>query len=154
MGVVLSSSGLTTEDRKLGGHDVKSSGSPRSSEEMEASNVQVSYVGSSERITVAVTKGKLVSSTPPILYHSSQRSGLVNNESSRPCIYLSFSKTCHTTYLHATQHTKSKKKLPSTITPEPALREKQCLLYLAVPPSSPPQSYVRMRTSHTTSLAL
>nr|CAD7394363.1 unnamed protein product [Timema cristinae] len=36
-----------------------------------------------------------------------------------------------------TQHTLSKKK-PSTITPEPALREQQCSLYLAVPPSSPP----------------
>nr|CAD7431590.1 unnamed protein product [Timema monikensis] len=55
---------------------------------------------------VTAGKGKLVSSTPPILYHSSQRSGLVNNESFRPCIYLSFSKTCHTTYLHANQHTK------------------------------------------------
>nr|CAD7257908.1 unnamed protein product [Timema shepardi] len=31
--------------------------------------------------------------------------------------------------------------------PEPALREQQCSLYLAVPPSSPPRSYVRMRTT-------
>nr|CAD7573705.1 unnamed protein product [Timema californicum] len=30
---------------------------------------------------------------------------------------------------------------------EPALREQQCSLYLAVPPSSPPPSYVRMRTT-------
>nr|CAD7571682.1 unnamed protein product [Timema californicum] len=44
------------------------------------------------------------------------------------------------------QHTLSKK-LPSTITPEPALREQQCSLYLAVPPSSPPFSYVRVRTT-------
>nr|CAD7572923.1 unnamed protein product [Timema californicum] len=35
----------------------------------------------------------------------------------------------------------------NTITPEPALREQQCSLYLAVPPSSPPPSYVRMRTT-------
>nr|CAD7196383.1 unnamed protein product [Timema douglasi] len=44
------------------------------------------------------------------------------------------------------QHTLSKTKLPSTFTPEPALQEQQCSLYLAVPPSSPfPHSYVRMR---------
>nr|CAD7434834.1 unnamed protein product [Timema monikensis] len=30
---------------------------------------------------------------------------------------------------------------------DPALREQQCSLYLAVPPSSPPPSYVRMRTT-------
>nr|CAD7259210.1 unnamed protein product [Timema shepardi] len=30
---------------------------------------------------------------------------------------------------------------------EPALREQQCSLYLSVPPSSPPPSYVRMRTT-------
>nr|CAD7395671.1 unnamed protein product [Timema cristinae] len=36
---------------------------------------------------------------------------------------------------------------PFTITPEPALREQQCSLYLAVPPSSPAPSYVRMRTT-------
>nr|CAD7568042.1 unnamed protein product [Timema californicum] len=30
---------------------------------------------------------------------------------------------------------------------QPALREQQCSLYLAVPPSSPPRSYVRMRTT-------
>nr|CAD7268817.1 unnamed protein product [Timema shepardi] len=47
----------------------------------------------------------------------------------------------------ATQHTLSKKRLPSNITPEPALREKQCSLYLSVPPSSPPPSYLRMRTT-------
>nr|CAD7256435.1 unnamed protein product [Timema shepardi] len=39
------------------------------------------------------------------------------------------------------QHTLIKKTLSSTITPEPALREQQCSLYLAVPPSS------RMRTT-------
>nr|CAD7429788.1 unnamed protein product [Timema monikensis] len=42
------------------------------------------------------------------------------------------------------QPTLSKRKLPALIMPEPALREKQCSLYLAVPPSSPPLSYVRM----------
>nr|CAD7570711.1 unnamed protein product [Timema californicum] len=48
----------------------------------------------------------------------------------------------------APQHMLSKKKpLPSTITPEPALREQQCSLYLAVPPSSPLPSYVRMRAT-------
>nr|CAD7396304.1 unnamed protein product [Timema cristinae] len=47
----------------------------------------------------------------------------------------------------AAQHTLSNKKLPSTITPEPALREQQCSLYLAVPPSYPLLSYVRMRTT-------
>nr|CAD7425099.1 unnamed protein product [Timema monikensis] len=31
--------------------------------------------------------------------------------------------------------------------PEPALREQQCFLYLAVPPSSPNPSYVRVRTT-------
>nr|CAD7395296.1 unnamed protein product [Timema poppensis] len=31
--------------------------------------------------------------------------------------------------------------------PEPALREQKCSLYLAVPPSSPPRSYVCMRTT-------
>nr|CAD7194974.1 unnamed protein product [Timema douglasi] len=42
-----------------------------------------------------------------------------------------------------------KKKLPSTITPEPALREQQfsLSLYLAVPPSSTTPSYVRMHTT-------
>nr|CAD7598005.1 unnamed protein product [Timema genevievae] len=55
---------------------------------------------------VTAGKGKLVSSTPPILNHSPQRSGLVNNESFPPFTYLSFSKTCHTTHLRATQHTK------------------------------------------------
>nr|CAD7194908.1 unnamed protein product [Timema douglasi] len=39
--------------------------------------------------------------------------------------------------LLSAQHTPSKKKLPFTITPEPALREKQCYLYVAVPPFSP-----------------
>nr|CAD7423049.1 unnamed protein product [Timema monikensis] len=39
--------------------------------------------------------------------------------------------------LLSAQHTPSKKKLPSAITPELALREQQCSLYLAVPPSSP-----------------
>nr|CAD7431642.1 unnamed protein product [Timema monikensis] len=34
-----------------------------------------------------------------------------------------------------------------TINRKPALREQQCSLYLAVPPSSPPPSYVRMRTT-------
>nr|CAD7433520.1 unnamed protein product [Timema monikensis] len=37
-----------------------------------------------------------------------------------------------------------KKKTPFMI--KPALREQQCSLYLAVPPSSPPLFYVRMRT--------
>nr|CAD7396368.1 unnamed protein product [Timema poppensis] len=47
------------------------------------------------------------------------------------------------------------KKLPSTITPEPALREQQCSLYLAVPPSSPPPPmWTCAQQSHTTSLAL
>nr|CAD7434273.1 unnamed protein product [Timema monikensis] len=36
--------------------------------------------------------------------------------------------------------------LPQPLIAEPALRERQCSLYLAVPPSSPPRSYVRMRT--------
>nr|CAD7198758.1 unnamed protein product [Timema douglasi] len=45
------------------------------------------------------------------------------------------------------QHTLSKKELPSTITPEPELGEQQCSLYLAVLPSSPIPSYVRMRTT-------
>nr|CAD7410222.1 unnamed protein product [Timema cristinae] len=36
------------------------------------------------------------------------------------------------------QHTLSKKRRPSIITPEPALREQQCSLYLAVSPSFPP----------------
>nr|CAD7433890.1 unnamed protein product [Timema monikensis] len=45
------------------------------------------------------------------------------------------------------QHTLSKKKFPSTITPESALREQQCSLYLAVPLSSPPLFYVLMRTT-------
>nr|CAD7256036.1 unnamed protein product [Timema shepardi] len=49
--------------------------------------------------------------------------------------------------IEAAQHTLSKKTLPSTITPEPALREQQCSLYLAVLPFSPPPSYVRMRTT-------
>nr|CAD7256674.1 unnamed protein product [Timema shepardi] len=40
-----------------------------------------------------------------------------------------------------------KKRLPSTITPEPALREQQCSSYLAVPSSSPSPSYVRMHTT-------
>nr|CAD7424684.1 unnamed protein product [Timema monikensis] len=47
---------------------------------------------------------------------------------------------------HRAQHTPSKK-IPCTITPEPALREQQCSLYLAVPPSSPLPSYLRMRTT-------
>nr|CAD7259665.1 unnamed protein product [Timema shepardi] len=42
------------------------------------------------------------------------------------------------------RNTLSKKKLPSIITPELALQEQQCYLYLAVSPSSPPLSYVRM----------
>nr|CAD7573212.1 unnamed protein product [Timema californicum] len=42
-----------------------------------------------------------------------------------------------------------KKQLPSAITSEPALREKQCSLYLAVPASSPPTTYVRLRTTVT-----
>nr|CAD7569594.1 unnamed protein product [Timema californicum] len=46
-----------------------------------------------------------------------------------------------------TQHTLSKKNLPSTIKPEPALREQQCSLYLAVPPSYSPPSYVHMCTT-------
>nr|CAD7201495.1 unnamed protein product [Timema douglasi] len=45
------------------------------------------------------------------------------------------------------QHTLSKLKLSSTIMPDPALREQQCSLYLAVPSSSPPSSYVRMLTT-------
>nr|CAD7407138.1 unnamed protein product [Timema poppensis] len=45
------------------------------------------------------------------------------------------------------QHTLSKKTLPSTITPEPALQEQQCSLYLAFLPSSPPLSYVHMHTT-------
>nr|CAD7196760.1 unnamed protein product [Timema douglasi] len=39
------------------------------------------------------------------------------------------------------------KTLPSTIAPEPALREQQCSLYQVVPPSSQPSFYVRMRTT-------
>nr|CAD7204830.1 unnamed protein product [Timema douglasi] len=34
-----------------------------------------------------------------------------------------------------------------TINRKPALREQQCSLYLTVPPSSPPPSYVRTRTT-------
>nr|CAD7257902.1 unnamed protein product [Timema shepardi] len=45
------------------------------------------------------------------------------------------------------QHTLSKKTLSFTIMPEPVLREQQCSLYLAVPPSSPHLSYLRMRTT-------
>nr|CAD7433630.1 unnamed protein product [Timema monikensis] len=45
------------------------------------------------------------------------------------------------------QHMLSKKNLPSTNTPEPALREQQCSHYLAVLPSSPTPFYVRMRTT-------
>nr|CAD7429408.1 unnamed protein product [Timema monikensis] len=58
--------------------------------------------------------------------------------------------------IEETQHTLSKrKKLPSTITPEPALREQQCFLYLAVPPSSPPLHMCACaQQSNTTSLAL
>nr|CAD7605801.1 unnamed protein product [Timema genevievae] len=44
-------------------------------------------------------------------------------------------------------NTRRVKILPSTITPEPALREQQCSLYLAVPPSSPPPSFVCMSTT-------
>nr|CAD7395658.1 unnamed protein product [Timema cristinae] len=49
--------------------------------------------------------------------------------------------------IRKTQHTLSKKKLPSTITPKPSLREQQCSLYLAVQPSSPTPSYVSMHTT-------
>nr|CAD7577979.1 unnamed protein product [Timema californicum] len=45
------------------------------------------------------------------------------------------------------QHTPSKKILPSTITPDQALREQQCYRYLAVLPSSPPTFSVCMRTT-------
>nr|CAD7194992.1 unnamed protein product [Timema douglasi] len=45
------------------------------------------------------------------------------------------------------RHTPSKKKLSSTITPESALREQQCYIYLAFPPSSPLLFYVRMRST-------
>nr|CAD7430586.1 unnamed protein product [Timema monikensis] len=44
------------------------------------------------------------------------------------------------------QHT-LRKKLPSTITSEPALREQQCSLYLSVPPLYPLPSYMRMHTT-------
>nr|CAD7256327.1 unnamed protein product [Timema shepardi] len=44
-------------------------------------------------------------------------------------------------------HTPSKKRLPSTITPELALREQQCSPYLAVPPSFPSPFYVCTRTT-------
>nr|CAD7200942.1 unnamed protein product [Timema douglasi] len=44
-------------------------------------------------------------------------------------------------------NTRRVEKLPSTITPELALRDQQCSLYLAVPPSSPPPSYVCMHTT-------
>nr|CAD7424166.1 unnamed protein product [Timema monikensis] len=60
-----------------------------------------------------------------------------------------FHVTCsigHSIYELLTQHTPSKK-IPSTTTPELALREQQCFLYLAVPPSSPPFSYVRIHTT-------
>nr|CAD7201737.1 unnamed protein product [Timema douglasi] len=51
------------------------------------------------------------------------------------------------------QHTLSKKKT-STITPEPALREQQFSLYLAVSPSSPPPPICACAQQSTTSLAL
>nr|CAD7262542.1 unnamed protein product [Timema shepardi] len=72
------------------------------------------------------------------------------------CEPFSSNETLPYTYLHVTElqnqlttapHTLSRIKLPSTITPEPALRDQQFSLYLAVPPSSPPPSYVRMRTT-------
>nr|CAD7197750.1 unnamed protein product [Timema douglasi] len=44
------------------------------------------------------------------------------------------------------QHTLSKKIIPSAITPEPALRDQQCSLYLPVSSSSPPPPNVHMRT--------
>nr|CAD7198211.1 unnamed protein product [Timema douglasi] len=60
-----------------------------------------------------------------------------------------------TSRLAAPQHTLSKEKLPSTITSEPALREQQCSLYPAVPPSSPPPLMCACaQPSNTTSLEL
>nr|CAD7264058.1 unnamed protein product [Timema shepardi] len=45
-------------------------------------------------------------------------------------------------YSQAAQRTLGKKKLPSTITPEPALREQQCSLNLVGPPFFPIPSYI------------
>nr|CAD7393215.1 unnamed protein product [Timema cristinae] len=52
------------------------------------------------------------------------------------------------------QHTLSKKKLPSTITPAPALRDQQCSLYLVVPPSSPPTPMCAFAQQSNMSMAL
>nr|CAD7414693.1 unnamed protein product [Timema poppensis] len=68
-------------------------------------------------------------------------------------ISLSISRICYTVFKHNTRRVKYK--LPSTITPEPALREKLCSLYLTVPPSSPPPPMCACsQQSNTTSLAL